>query len=153
MTTAARKTLPRGYDAWIAVVRNYQKCHRALARALDPLDLSVAQHDALAAIGRSEGLTQQALADRLLVVKSNVAALVKRLEARALLRRRPDPADARSNRLHLTRTGRELLRRSLAAQAGVIETMSAVASDAELARSENLNLRIGAALDALLRDD
>lgn len=54
----------------------------------DP-DLSVTQHDMLVAIGISEGLSEQHLAEKLLVVKSILTALLARLERRGPIRREP----------------------------------------------------------------
>ena len=144
--------LPRGYDAWVGVVRNYQKCFRLLSRLLEPLGLSVAQHEVLQTIGRRQGLTQQELADRLLVVKSNVSGLLQRLEAQRLVSREPDPADARSKRILLTPKGQRVLLRSSALQARVIEAMMGSLDDRELALNSEFNRRVGDILDARLRE-
>jgi DNA-binding MarR family transcriptional regulator len=143
--------LPRGYDAWVGVVRNYQKCFRLLSRLLEPLGLSVAQHEVLQTIGRRQGLTQQELADRLLVVKSNVSGLLQRLEAQRLVSREPDPADARSKRILLTPKGQRVLLRSAALQARVVEAMMGSLDDRELALNSEFNRRVGDVLDARLR--
>jgi len=143
---------PRGHDAWVGVVRNYQKCFRLLSRLLEPLGLSVAQHEVLQTIGRRQGLTQQELADRLLVVKSNVSGLLQRLEAQRLVSREPDPADARSKRILLTPKGQRVLLRSSALQARVIEAMMGSLDDRELALNSEFNRRVGDILDARLRE-
>ena len=143
---------PRGYDAWVGVVRNYQKCFRLLSRLLEPLGLSVAQHEVLQTIGRRQGLTQQELADRLLVVKSNVSGLLQRLEAQRLVSREPDPADARSKRILLTPKGERVLLRSAALQARVVEAMMESVDDRELALNIEFNRRVGDVLDARLRE-
>ena len=143
--------LPRGYDAWVGVVRNYQKCFRLLSRLLEPLGLSVAQHEVLQTIGRRQGLTQQELADRLLLVKSNVSGLLQRLEAQRLVSREPDPADARSKRILLTPKGQRVLLRSAALQARVVEAMMGSLDDRELALNSEFNRRVGDVLDARLR--
>ena len=143
---------PRGYDAWVGVVRNYQKCFRLLSRLLEPLGLSVAQHEVLQTIGRRQGLTQQELADRLLVVKSNVSGLLRRLEAQRLVTREPNPADARSKRILLTPKGQRVLLRSAALQARVVEAMMGSLDDRELALNSEFNRRVGGVLDARLRE-
>ena len=55
----------------------------------------------LAWLNRQPGMSQKELAEKLEVEPITVARLVDRLEARALLERRPDPADRRIWRLHL----------------------------------------------------
>ena len=68
-------------------------------------DLNVAQFDVLAHVGASEGMTQQELADSLLVTKGNVCQLLDRMEGRGWISRRQD---GRANRLFLTDEGRRL---------------------------------------------
>lgn len=63
--------------------------------------MSRAQWVILARLERQPGLSQRELAELLEVEPITVARLVDRLEARALVERRPDPADRRVWRLHL----------------------------------------------------
>ena len=100
-------------------------------------------------IRRYSGLTQRELSDRLLVVKSNATALLKKLEARGLVRRTPDPEDSRVKRLSLTRSGDALVCRSFAVQTRVIKAMTSVMSDAELEQTADLMGRVGEAVDRL----
>ncbi|GHF24047.1 MULTISPECIES: MarR family winged helix-turn-helix transcriptional regulator [Streptomyces] len=51
------------------------------------------------------------IADDLRMARSNLAALLRRLEARELVDVAPDPADGRRSLIGLTRRGRELLER------------------------------------------
>ena len=59
----------------------------------------------LAKVGSSEGISQQELADALLVTKGNVCQLLDKMEGSGLLERRPD---GRVNRLFLTEQGRSV---------------------------------------------
>jgi len=146
----ASSQTPRGYLAWVAGLRNHQKYLRLLSRLLAPLGLSVAQHEVLQAIGRSEGLTQQELAQSLQVVKSNISGLLQRLEKQRLVSREPNPADARSKHLLLTDKGLRVLLRSSALQARVVETMMSAVDDHELELNHAFNRRVGAVLDQRL---
>ncbi len=65
----------------------------------------MAQSDVLAHVGAAEGMTQQQLADSLLVTKGNVCQLLDRMERLELLQRRQE---GRANRLYLTPQGRAL---------------------------------------------
>ena len=140
---------PRGFDTWLEVGRTNLKVHRALNLLLGELDLSLAQHEILVTIRRHPGLTQRELSDRLLVVKSNATALLKKLEARGLVRRVPDPDDSRVKRLNLTRAGEALVQQSFAVQTRVIKAMAAVMSDDELEQTADLMGRVGDAIDQL----
>ena len=138
-----------GYDVWLQVGRTNLKVHRALNALLAGVDLSLAQHEVLVNIHRDSGLSQKELSERLLVVKSNISALIKKLEARGLVRRAPDPRDSRNNQLTLTRSGKELVQKSFALQNRVVATMVAVMSDAELELMGDVMKRASNALDKL----
>ncbi len=143
---------PRGLDTWLRVGRTNLKVHRALNQLLGELDLSLAQHEILVTVCRQPNLTQQELADRLHVIKSNATALLKKLEARGLVTRTTDTADSRINRLGLTRSGRTLVEKSFAVQARVIEAMASVMSDEELETTGDVMTRVARAIDELLEE-
>ncbi|MEO1481774.1 MAG: MarR family transcriptional regulator [Myxococcota bacterium] len=119
------------YAAWIEVVKTYERCHRLMSVRFAKLGLSVAQHEVLLALGREEGLSQVALASRLLSAKSNVTALLKRLENASLIERRPDAHDGRSQRVFLTPDGRKLLRKSSKVQGEIVQLMTEGFEDEE----------------------
>jgi len=78
---------------------------RAAQERLRDWDLNVAQFDVLAHVGAAEGISQQALADALLVSKGNVCQLLNRMERGGLIARCPE---GRTNCLYLTEQGRHL---------------------------------------------
>jgi len=90
---------------WLRLVRVFQKIDHVAVEQMRCGKLSLAQFDVLAQIGAHEGLTQQQLADHLLVTKGNVSQLVEKMEQRGLVRR---SARGRTMRLWLTEQGREL---------------------------------------------
>jgi MarR family transcriptional regulator, organic hydroperoxide resistance regulator len=67
------------------------------------------QFDILATLRFSAGVTQQELAERLLVTKGNVCGVLDRLEGLGWVSRRADPQDKRVNRLYLTAGGQKKL--------------------------------------------
>jgi DNA-binding MarR family transcriptional regulator len=64
--------------------------------------LTRAQWAVLAYVARNEGSSQAALADMLEIEPITLVRLLDKLEAAGLVERRPDPADRRVRRLHLT---------------------------------------------------
>lgn len=64
----------------------------------------------LRAIAPAEGISQQALAERLQTQPSRVVTMVDALEQRGLIKRRPNPGDRRARELYMTETGRNVLR-------------------------------------------
>src|SRR5438445_5739032 len=101
----ARNVRQPGLLAWLRLVRVFQKVDRASSDSLRCRQLSPAQLDVLAKVGSTEGISQQELADALLVTKGNVCQLLDKMEGSGLLERRPD---GRVNRLFLTDQGRRL---------------------------------------------
>ena len=112
------------YKTWWLVGRVDAKCQHLLTTGLNEVGLSVAKYEVLHAIYRDEGLSQQTLARRLLVAKSNVTALSQRLEADGLIRRERDPADGRGHCVYLTDAGREIVEQAVPIQAEVVELMA-----------------------------
>src|SRR5579864_1626931 len=101
----SRQLREPGLLAWMRLARVFQKANRATSESLRYRQLSPAQVDVLAKVGSSEGISQQELANALLVTKGNVCQLLDKMEGSGLLERRPD---GRVNRLFLTEQGRHL---------------------------------------------
>lgn len=149
MSSRAENTKTRGFDVWMEVGRTNLKVHRVLNLLLGELDLSLAQHGILVALRNRPGQTQQELSNRLMLVKSNASALIRKLEARALVQRTPDPEDTRNKRVRLTRAGQVLVRKSFAVQNRVIKAMADVMSDTDLEHMQTVMRRVGVAVDEL----
>ena len=102
---------------WLRLLRVGQKVDRDLAAQLRRWGLNLAQFDVLAHVGADAGITQQELADSLLVTKGNVAQLLGRMEGRGLIERRPE---GRTNRLYLSDEGRRLFDEAVPAHEALI---------------------------------
>ncbi|MCA6124583.1 MarR family transcriptional regulator [Bradyrhizobium sp. WSM 1704] len=85
------------------LLRNYID-HRAKTRGT-----TRAQWIVLFRLREQEGLSQVDLADVLELQPISLVRLLDRLVEHGLLERRPDPRDRRTNRLFLTRSGRQLV--------------------------------------------
>lgn len=122
--------LPR-FKNWLAVARMHQLWKKVFSEALAPLGIQLAHYDVLANVFRTPGLTQQQLAEKLLVGRSAMSMLLPELERRGLIERRSDETDRRVRRLWLTGDGEVLTRKALAIHAARIEAMMGVLSDEE----------------------
>src|SRR5438067_9295271 len=100
-----RQVRAAGLLAWMRLARVFQKVDRVATESLRYRQLSPAQVDVLAKVGSFEGISQQELANALLVTKGNVCQLLDKMEGSGLLERRPD---GRVNRLFLTDQGRRI---------------------------------------------
>ena len=129
---------------WLRLMRVYQKVDRISSEHLKHWGLSVAQFDVLAHVGASEGMTQQELADSLLVTKGNVCQLLDKLEDRGLISRHQE---GRANRLFLTDEGRRLFEEIVPLHEAVIAERFSVLSEGEQARLYELLRKFDRALD------
>ena len=106
---------------WVAVAKASHVVGRVLAEELTPLDIKPAQLDMMMNIHRHPGLSQQELAEKLIVGRSNITMLMPALVERGLVIRTGDKADKRVQRLTLTDTGTALLMKALAVYTALIE--------------------------------
>jgi DNA-binding MarR family transcriptional regulator len=91
--------------AWLRLARVFQKIDTRSERFFRTHELNTAQFDVLAQVGAGRGMTQQELADALLVTKGNISQLLSKLEQVGLLTRRQE---GRTNCLSLTERGEAL---------------------------------------------
>ena len=91
--------------AFLRLMRVHQQVERVAGTPLRCFGVSLPQFDVIAHVGAAEGLTQQQLADSLLVTKGNVTQLLDRLEHCGMIERRQD---GRAKRIWLTERGRAL---------------------------------------------
>jgi DNA-binding MarR family transcriptional regulator len=115
--------------AWLRLARVFAKIERRAIEQLRPRGLSYGQFDVVAHVGAAPGMSQQELANALLVTKGNVCQLLDKLEAAGLLVRRPA---GRTNRLFLTDKGRALYADIVPEHEGLIaQQLSALDIDAQ----------------------
>jgi DNA-binding MarR family transcriptional regulator len=116
--------------AWMRLVRVFTKVDRLSAERLRPHDLSMAQFDVLAQLRKHEGISQQELANALLVSKGNVCQLLDRMERDGLLRR---CHAGRANRILLTDEGRRLAAEAVPAiEALVVQLFSTLTTEEQV---------------------
>jgi DNA-binding MarR family transcriptional regulator len=114
------------------------------AERLEPLGLKPAHVGILRVIEQADGLSQQALGERLGMFPSRLVGILDELEERQLVERRDSPTDRRSYALYLTGAGREALERIMRV-AGEHQTALCTALDeAERAQLAGLLARIAA---------
>ena len=119
---------------WIAVAKAAQAVGRALSDALAPLDLKTAQLDMMMNIYRHPGLSQQELAEKLIVGRSNITMLMPAMIKKGHVKRSGDKQDKRIQRLTLTEEGTALLLRALAIYSALIDKAMATATKDECDR-------------------
>ena len=116
---------------WVAVGRACHLVQQELSRKLRALDLKLPHLDIMVNLARSEGISQQELARKLMVGRSNMTMLLPQLEKRNLVERRPDPSDRRAFRLFLTPDGMALADRAIEIQASIIDDIMSLSTPEE----------------------
>lgn len=66
------------------------------------------QHNLLLQLWDKDGLAQSDICQRLHIEPASVSKSIERIENAGFVERRPDPEDARANRIYLTERGRAL---------------------------------------------
>jgi DNA-binding MarR family transcriptional regulator len=112
------------------------------AERLEPLGIKPAHVGILRVIAQTDGLSQQALGERLGLFPSRLVGVLDELERRGLVERRDSPGDRRSYALYLTQAGRAMV-----AQLGQIarahqDALCAALDEAERAQMAGLLSRI-----------
>lgn len=130
--------------AWLRLTRVFHKIDRTCEEHMRCNGLSMAQFDVLAHVGADAGMTQQDLADSLLVTKGNVCQLLDRMERGGLIERRQE---GRANRLFLTDRGQQIFDQIVPAHEDVIAAQFAALSAEERARLLDLLRRLDRSLE------
>jgi len=89
----------RNFGFLIQDVARLMKC--AFDRRIKEVGLTPAQWFALAHLMRSNGLTQQQLANQMEMARAPLSKMLSRLEKGGWVKRTPDPLDKRANRIYV----------------------------------------------------
>ena len=117
------------FRTWIAVARACQLMQLTLARNMAHLEIKPPHLDIMINLYRREGISQQELARKLLVGRSNMSMLLPQLEKRGLIERRADARDKRVLRLHLTEEGRSVTEQAMKIQTALIDSVMATSTE------------------------
>ncbi len=109
------------------------------AERLEPLEIKPAHVGILRVIAQTDGLSQQALGEKLGLFPSRLVGVLDELQRRGIVERRDSPADRRSYALYLTQAGHEIL-----------EQIGRIAHEHQVALCAALNDAEQAQLTALL---
>ena len=91
---------------WYRFVRVMGKIISMMDKSIRDINVSRYQFDLLMQVAHQDGINQQTCADRMNVTKGNITQHLDRLEEKRLVRRHKE---GRTNCLHLTEAGKELV--------------------------------------------
>lgn len=139
----------------MAAIGRLKRCAALMQRQLDQeftrFGLSGWEFDVLATLRRSGApyrLAPTALFSTLMVTSGTMTHRLKGLEARGLVERHPNPADARSLLVQLTEAGLELIERALPAHVANEKRIMAALPPQDLAALDAALARLLAVLEA-----
>lgn len=116
---------------------------RRFRELLAPIGLEPKDFALLRTVATAEGVTQQAIGERMGVKPSRMVAFVDALEHRGLLERRQNPHDRRARELFLTDAGRELLARAFAVAVAHEQRLTSALSSEQREQLVDLLARVG----------
>jgi DNA-binding MarR family transcriptional regulator len=114
------------------------------AERLEPLGLNPPHAGILRVIEQADGLSQQALGEKLGMFPSRLVQMIDELQERGLVERRDNPADRRSYALYLSKAGREALEQIRRIGREHQDALCAALSKSEQAQLAGLLRRIAA---------
>jgi DNA-binding MarR family transcriptional regulator len=144
MTTDA---VERWTPAWLALIRTHARLwDRVDAQMRHDSGLTMARYDVLMQLDLAGGrLGLSELASRIVLSPSGLSKLLDRMEASDLIRREPDPRDARSIFARVTPGGRSLVRKARRSHhAWLQQSFGDALDDRDVADLTRIMERIGA---------
>jgi len=108
---------------------------------LEALGLTYPQYLVFLVLWEGDGLTVKALGERLFLDSGTITPMLKRLQARGLVKRQRDENDERQVRVLLTPEGRELRARALSIPLAVGDALGGDADTAATLQAELRRLR------------
>ena len=109
----------RGRAALMMLIRVFDRLTANGGELAKRHGLTLSHLEVLLCLHREEGLSQQDLAERLLLTKGNICVIVQKLEAAGLIERKTDPEDQRFLRIGLAEAGRAKLREIMPVHVGL----------------------------------
>jgi DNA-binding MarR family transcriptional regulator len=144
-------TSDRWMPAWIALIRTYPRFWDQLeAQIRRDHGLTVPRYDVLTHLdmaGGRQGLSE--LASSIVLSPSGLSKLLDRMEASGLIRRDPDPHDARSTFATITPRGRSLVKKARLSHHELLQrTFGNALDDRDVADLTRIMGRIGASISS-----
>ena len=94
-----------GLLLWFRLAQFYNRSNQLSNQHLKKWNLSIAQFDLLVQVGVHQPISQQGLAEKLLVTKGNITQMVVKMESAGLIQR---TQEWRTKHITLTNKGKEL---------------------------------------------
>jgi MarR family transcriptional regulator, organic hydroperoxide resistance regulator len=131
------------FKNWLAVARVHSLWGQRLAVALSAHGIRMSQFDIMANLMYEPGMTQQRLAEKIFVGRSNLSMALPDLESIGWVRRDADAEDRRVRRLYLTDAGEAITRIALNEECKLLDEMMEALSEDECNKVGEYMRRLG----------
>ncbi|OYU49717.1 MAG: MarR family transcriptional regulator [Rhizobiales bacterium PAR1] len=131
------------FKNWLAVARVHSLWAQRLSAMLAVHGIRMSQFDIMANLLYEPGMTQQRLAEKIFVGRSNLSMALPDMEATGWVRREPDGEDRRVRRLYLTPEGERVARQALAEECKLLDEMMEALSEEECNLVGDMMRRLG----------
>ena len=131
------------FKNWLAVARVHSLWGQRLAAALSAHGIRMSQFDIMANLLYEPGMTQQRLAEKIFVGRSNLSMALPDLETIGWVRRDADADDRRVRRLYLTIEGDRITRIALGEELKLLDEMMEALSEEECNQVGDFMRRLG----------
>lgn len=131
------------FKNWLAVAKVHSLWHQRLSAKISTLGMRMSQFDIMANLVYEPGMTQQRLAERIFVGRSNLSMALPDLETIGWVRRENDAEDRRVRRLFPTEEGERITRLALQAECDLLDEMMEALSEEECNQVGDLMRRLG----------
>ena len=108
-------------DTLFELVRTYQAFSAYSEAFVQQFDLTPAQFDVIATLGKTTGLNTGEIGERTLITKGTLTGVIDRLEKKGLVQREVPAQDRRSVVVKLTADGQALFNRAFPTHVGDLE--------------------------------
>lgn len=131
------------FKNWLAVARAHSLWGQRLSAMLAVHGIRMSQFDIMANLLYEPGMTQQRLAEKIFVGRSNLSMALPDMEATGWVRREADGEDRRVRRLYLTPEGERVARLALAEECKLLDEMMEALTEDECNLVGEMMRRLG----------
>jgi MarR family 2-MHQ and catechol resistance regulon transcriptional repressor len=144
-------TNTEGIHLWLVLWKAAASVSSHARRHIEGLGLGVSDFAVLEAVYHKGALPVNVLGRKVLLTSGSITPAVDRLERQGLVRRVSDPVDRRVRVVHLTRTGRRLVQKSLPGHREAMEKAAAGLTPEERGTLITLLKKLGLQAEATIQ--
>lgn len=143
---------PAATHLWLILWRAYESLREHAEKHIASLGIGFSDFAILEYLLHKGPAPVNTIGAKIHLTSGSITAAIDRLEQKALVERRDDPADRRARIVHLTDSGRSVIECAFANHEAAMQRACAGLSAAEQKRAADLLRKLGLHAQAILRD-